>query len=495
MILLTTLNARYSHTALGLRYLQANMGGLTRQTSLLEFTIHHDVEMIAEQLLEQQPRIIGLGIYIWNIEPITRLVMLLKCVAPEVTLIIGGPEVSHEWQDQAVVKAADYLITGQADLAFAELCHQLLQGEAGDNRVIHAPRPDLDQIKMPYHLFSDTDIAQRLVYVEASRGCPFRCEFCLSSLDKSCWYFDLSRFLAEMDRLYQRGRRQFKFVDRTFNLKLETTRKILGFFLDRVDSDLRLHFELVPDHLPESLREIICRFPEGVLQFEIGIQSLNPEIQQRIDRRQDMEKSLANLYWLLQNRVHIHADLLIGLPGEEIESIANGFNQLIGVGVREIQVGLLKRLRGTPMNRHIDTFQMRYSPFPPYNLLANSTLDFATMQRLRRFARYWDIFGNSGHFMRSIDYLLNDDPFANFIAFSDWIYQTTSQVHKIARNRQFELISEWLLAYDALTEEAVNAIEQDFFEGRSRSLPHAIKVLLHAQRDRDAPIAGNQGSA
>ena len=150
-----------------------------------------------------------------------------------------------------------------------------------------------DQIALPYAEYTDADLAHRLLYVEASRGCPFKCEFCLSSLDKTAWAFDLELFLAELHTLYQRGARNFKFVDRTFNLKIDASARILQFFLDRMVADLFLHFEVIPDHLPDRLKDMIAKFPPGVLQFEVGIQSFNVEVQQRISRRQDNDKTVA----------------------------------------------------------------------------------------------------------------------------------------------------------------------------------------------------------
>ncbi|HEY9053030.1 MAG TPA: cobalamin-dependent protein, partial [Gammaproteobacteria bacterium] len=320
-IILSTLNARYIHSSLGLRYLLANMGNLTEQTRLLEYNINSRPIDIAEDLLQQQPRIIGFGVYIWNVEQTLQVIKLIKTISPETIIILGGPEVSYEYDDQEIVKLADYLITGQADLAFAQICDQLLSGPRPLQKINPALPFTLDQIKLPYSCYTDEDIANRIIYVEASRGCPFKCEFCLSALDKTVWPFDLNSFLAEMQTLYDRGARHFKFVDRTFNLKVETSIRIMEFFLDKNDSDLFLHFELIPDHLPEKLKATIARFPEHSLQFEIGIQTLNNDVQQLISRKQNNKKSHDNITWLREHtHAHIHADLIIGLPGEDMAS-------------------------------------------------------------------------------------------------------------------------------------------------------------------------------
>jgi radical SAM superfamily enzyme YgiQ (UPF0313 family) len=261
-IVVATLNSRYSHASLGLRYLLANMGELQPQTRLLEFIISQRPIDIVEKLLSEQPRIIGLGVYIWNIEETTKVVAMLKAAAPEIVVVLGGPEVSYETDEQPIVQLADYVITGWGDVSFPALCHELMRGKRPAEKILPGIQPPLDQILLPYRFYTEEDLANRLIYVEASRGCPFKCEFCLSSLDKTAWPFDLDAFLAEMKSLYDRGARQFKFVDRTFNLNIKASLRVLEFFLERMDDKLFLHFEVIPDHLPDKLKEAILRFPQ-----------------------------------------------------------------------------------------------------------------------------------------------------------------------------------------------------------------------------------------
>jgi len=434
-ILLATLNAKFIHCAFGLRCLLANMGDLQPHTALLEFEIQQRPLDIVEALLARRPRIVGLGGYIWNVRETTEVVAALKRVAPEVIVILGGPEVSFEWEEQEIVRLADHVITGEADVKFAEVCRARLASppapnpdlnpnlrsrsagaegaglglgsEAGEDgrslpKIIPAELPKLEDIALPYDLYTDADLAHRVIYLEASRGCPFTCEFCLSSLDIPVRAFPLAPFLAAMERLLARGATQFKFVDRTFNLNLMVSRVILQFFLARMRPGLFVHFEMVPDRLPEPLREVIAQFPAGSLQFEVGVQTFDEATSRNISRRQDYARLADNLNWLRGHTgVHVHADLIVGLPGESLASFAAGFDRLVALGPQEIQVGMLKRLRGTPIVRHDAEFHMRYGAHPPYELLANRDFDFPTMQRLRRFARYWDLVANSGNFRTS----------------------------------------------------------------------------------------------
>lgn len=454
-IVLTTFNAKYIHAAFGLRYLHANLGPLAADAAVLEFDINQRTGDVLEKILAAVPIIVGVGVYIWNIEQATKLVADLKRVRPGVIVVIGGPEVSHETEGQEIVALADYVVRGEADSAFAALCETLLRGRKPLMKVIDAALPGFsaaapgglaasdaaagnDAVKLPYHLYTDTDLAHRVLYVEASRGCPFKCEFCLSSLDVPVRNAPLQPFLAAMQDLLDRGAKQFKFVDRTFNLNLDISSAILRFFLERLRPGLFLHFEMIPDRLPLALRELIKQFPAGALQFEVGVQTLNPDVEKLISRRQDHKRLEENLKWLrTETGVHVHADLIVGLPGEDIASFSRGFDRLLGFGPQEIQVGMLKRLRGTPIARHSAAWEMIYSPHAPYEVLQTKLLGFNDLQRMRRFARYWDLIANSGNFVETTTLLTSPTPINSsaatlFLHFSDWLFATTGQTHAIA---------------------------------------------------------------
>lgn len=449
-ILLATLNARYSHASLGLRYLRANLGALRERSVLREFVIGQKTEEIAEAILAERPKILGLGVYIWNCEESLKLVLMLKAVQPELIIILGGPEVSYECAEQAICGAADYTITGWGDISFAQLCAQILAGEAPAAKIIPGIQAKLDDLVSPYGEYTEEDIRQRHLYVEASRGCPFKCEFCLSALDKTAWPFALDGFLADLEMLWQHGARQFKFVDRTFNLKIETSLRIMAFFLGKIsenpDDPPFAHFELVPDHLPEKLKEAIQRFPAGTLQFEIGIQTFNVDVQSRISRKQKNQLAEDNIRWLAgHSGAHLHVDLIAGLPGEDIASFADGFDRLVALKPHEIQFGILKRLRGAPIARHSEDFRLRFNPAPPYNILSTDCIGFGEMQELSRFSRYWDMLANSGRYSRSMNLILDDSPFRHFNALSHWLYGKTRQTHAIAHERMVHLVHEYLV--------------------------------------------------
>jgi radical SAM superfamily enzyme YgiQ (UPF0313 family) len=503
-VVLATLNAKYIHASLGLRCLLANMdkhggAGLRAQTRLCEFVIGQPATRMVEELLALEPEVIGLGVYIWNVVETTQLVRLLKTLRPDITIVLGGPEVSHEVEQQEICRLADHVVTGWGDVSFPKLCRALLDGPQPLMKVITGEQPPLEELALPYKEYTAEDLAQRLLYVEASRGCPFKCEFCLSALDKTAWAFELDGFMAEMDALYRRGARNFKFVDRTFNLKIDNSVRILQFFLDRIAEapDVFVHFEVVPDSLPDRLKELIAQFPEGALQFEVGIQSFNPEVQQRISRKQDNGKTADNLRWLVtQSRAHVHADLIFGLPGETLESFAQGFDRLFGLAPHEIQFGVLKRLRGTPITRHTDGFAMLYDPQTPYTILQNSTVDFVTMQRIKRFARYWEMVANSGRFSRGLDLLLAPgSAFQNFLAFSDWLWQTTGKTHEFALEKLVDLLFAHLTQVRGLAAaDVAAALLADYQASGARGRPQSLALLLGQAQKTSLAVAGKHGT-
>jgi radical SAM superfamily enzyme YgiQ (UPF0313 family) len=517
-IVLTTLNAKYIHAAFGLRYLMANLGPLQSVARTLEFDINQRPLDIAEVLLSQNANILGFGVYIWNVAQTTQVIAAIKKVSPALTVILGGPEVSYETEAQAIVQLADYVITGEADLKFAEVCQQLREGRKPAQKVIPAELPDFSRIVLPYHLYDRQDIAHRVIYIEASRGCPFSCEFCLSSLDIPVRQVPLSPLLKELQALLDRGARQFKFVDRTFNLNLSVTRTLLEFFLDRHQAGNFYHFEMIPDRLPPGLRDLIALFPPGSLQFEVGIQTFNREVAGLISRRQDYDRLEDNFRFLRSSTgVHVHADLIVGLPGETLASFGAGFDRLICLKPQEIQVGILKRLRGTPIVRHDAEWQMRFDPSPPYEILQNRLIDFATMHTLRRFARYWDLIGNSGNFDETTPLIWSrrldpastslesastgglsgpireaqDDsgseansPFHYFMRLTRWLHSRIRRTDSIALVRLMQLLLEFLTSERGLDPNSTaQALWRDYQRGGRRDRPNFLKDYV----TQDAP--------
>jgi hypothetical protein len=247
---------------------------------------------------------------------------------------------------------------------------------------------------------------------------------------------------------------------------------ILQFFLDRWHEGLFLHFEMVPDRLPEQLRALIKQFPPGAVQFEVGIQTFDDATSKNISRRQNLDRLEDNFRFLREETgVHIHADLIVGLPGEGIESFGRGFDRLVKLNPQEIQVGILKRLRGTPIVRHDDEYRMVYAPHPPYEILSTRDISFPEMQRMRRFARYWDIVANSGNFTGTLQLLWRDEtsPFHEFLRFSDWLHRTLRRTHMIALPVIAQSLFDFLIQESGMDRElAATTLETDWHRTPSR---------------------------
>ena len=415
--------------------------------------------------------------YIWNAAEVRSLVGLLKRVAPGVTIVLGGPEVSH-LPLRVDFGEADYLVRGEGEIVFGELCRGLLAGRPPAERVLAAEPPAVDALAQPYPFYTDQDLAHRLVYVEAARGCPFQCEFCLSALDHRVRPFALEPLLAELETLWQRGARTFKFVDRTFNSSLAAAARILDFFLARTPP-FHVHFEVIPDHFPASLRERLARFPASTLQLEIGIQTLDAATAARINRRLDLERIRENLTFLEhETTAHLHLDLIVGLPGESIDRFAAHLNELATLTGGEIQIGILKKLSGTTIGRHDRDRGMVWAPDPPYEILENDQIPFARMQELKRLARFWDLVRNSGNFRRTVPMLWPDgDVFAGFDRFCRWLYAETRATARISLPRLTELLFRYLVEERGQQAARVaDTLAADILVIKGRVLPEAVRA-------------------
>jgi radical SAM superfamily enzyme YgiQ (UPF0313 family) len=432
-IVLGTINAKWIHPSYALRLLKANLGKLEDHCEILEFALRQPLEEKVRPILERRPRILALSVYIWNhratAEWLTELRRRWSSAdglstetdgSPFPTVILGGPEVSFLKDDAGLIKMADYVVQGEGEGVFRSLCTAILSGQGPRRRWIQGVPADLGSIDPAYRLYTREDLEKKLTYVEASRGCPFGCHFCLSSLDRSVRTVPLTDFLNQLQELIDRGGRSFKFLDRTFNLDIDRARAIMEFFLQRLRPGMFVHFEMVPSRFPEALQSLLTQFPPGTLRLEVGIQTLNSQVARTIGRPSDPERELETLEFLRRRtRAIVHADLIAGLPGETMESFAEGFNRLWAVRPTEIQVGVLKKLPGTPLAQHDVSYGMRYSDAPPYEVLETRTWSAADMDRIKNFARFWELIVNRGNFDDLVPSLLSDDAFGAFMRISE----------------------------------------------------------------------------
>jgi len=428
-IVLATINAKWIHPSLALRLLKANLGNLEAQCEIIEFALRQPLKEKTAPIIAERPRVIGLSVSIWNHLAILELLKALeeewKNERQKPFVVLGGPEVSWLQEDAEIFRYADYVIRGEGEENFRSLCVELLgeshsAGEAKTSTTIFIGKGDAivnaNEITSPYRLYTDEDLTRKLIYVEASRGCPFNCEFCLGSsrnlaAAQKVREFPLEPFLADMEILINRGCKTFKFLDRTFNLDIDRAQKIIEFFLEKIkDRPLCVHFEMVPSRFPESLKELLCRFPAGTLRLELGIQTFNTQIRALLQMSGNMDEELKTLGFLREKtNAILHVDLIAGLPGEDFASFKSGFDRLWQVlskqgegktpgGLFEIQLGILKCLSGTPIVRRNEAYKMKYSAAPPYEVIETGALSAAELDKIKNFARFWELIVNRAPF-------------------------------------------------------------------------------------------------
>ncbi|MCL2043715.1 MAG: B12-binding domain-containing radical SAM protein [Treponema sp.] len=462
-ILLATINAKWIHPSLALRLLKANLGPLENSCDIIEFALRQPMQEKTGPILAARPQILGLSVSIWNHTATLELLGELRkewgTHTQRPIIVLGGPEVSYLPPDAEIFRYADYCVCGEGEIAFRGLCEEILHEEntgypAQPNKpIVFLNREFIPvnpaHIQSGYGLYTDEDLHKKLIYAEASRGCPYACAFCLSAHSGKIREFPLEPFFAEMDELIQRGARTIKFLDRTFNFDIGRAQKIMDYFLKKITGQnrpLTIHFEMVPSRFPAELTETITRFPPGTLRLEIGIQTLNPDVSARIGRPSDPERELAAIR-LLREKTNaiIHADLIAGLPGEDMISFGKGFDSLVDAlntasarKDNEIQLGILKLLPGAPIARLSDAFGMCYSSAPPYEVLATSAISAPDMNRLKNFARFWELIVN-----RRLADMCQQPAFDRFLALSDYLFLRFDRNWGIPKDDLLEAIRTW----------------------------------------------------
>lgn len=485
-IVLATQNATWSHPAFGLRCLRANLGPLREQCGIVELDPRASAEVSANAILRFAPRIVGLGVYIWNVARLTDVAHCLKERRPDLILVLGGPEISYEWATQPIATSADYIVREEGEMAFADLCARLLGGRRPRERVVEGGRIDLTRLCLPYDEYTDEDLATRFTYIETTRGCPYGCAFCLSSLDRVVREWPLERVFEAFDALVRRGARRFKFVDRSFNLDADHAAAVLQFVLDRLRPGLTVHFEFTPHRIPDTLQRLIARFPPGSLRVEVGIQTFDETVHARIGRRQSTPTAEETLRFLCEETAaHVHADLIAGLPGGTLAQTARDFDHLLAFGPAEIQVGILKRLRGTPIARHAAEWGLKFDPTPPYPILETPHFPADDLARVARLARYWERLGNRREFPNALPLLWRDgrSPFEALMNFADSLFRHLGATHGIPLEQYACALFERLTSDGLPVEEAARIVRQDYACGRHRRRPPRA-LRRHEDRSR-----------
>ncbi len=406
-LLLCGINAKFSHTNLAIRYLYHKVNKINGlETHVKEFTINNSVELILREIISGNYNIVALSAYIWNGDYIEMLCNNIKLISPETIIIIGGPQVSFSPYPQF---SYDYLISGEGEITLPLLIEDILEGDAPKEKIIDGVVVEnLDTLPFPYDL-SSKELDNRILYYESSRGCPFSCSYCLSSAGKGVRIKSINRVKEELSLFIDKKVNQVKFVDRTFNANNKFFQEVLIFLKETYNGHTNFHFEISADLLKDSAIELISTLPKGMVQFEIGVQSTNPHTLKAINRPSDNIRLFQAVDKIHSyGNVHLHLDLIAGLPLEDYDSFRKSFNDVYSHKPHQLQLGFLKLLSGSDLMMDYKDYGIVSRDYAPFEVLYTDSLSFNDALRLKEVEDMVDHYYNSGRYGTMIKGLEGD---------------------------------------------------------------------------------------
>ncbi|HOQ37446.1 MAG TPA: B12-binding domain-containing radical SAM protein [Acetivibrio sp.] len=435
--IIIAVNSKYIHSSLAPWYLKAACKSNCGTIKVMEFTINDNPDSVLSRIYAEGCDIAAFSCYIWNINFILKVAENLKKILPNIKIVLGGPEVSYDPQQVLELHPfVDFVIFGEGESAFNELLGFLngvgkelydIKGLSyrEDGRItvskIFPLEQDLDSIPSPYNNEMLSCIGNRIVYFESSRGCPFSCSYCISSTFEGVRYFSLDRVKKDLRFLMAAGVKLVKFVDRTFNCNKDRAKSIFEFIINNAGNTV-FHFEAAADLFDEETIEILSRAPKGLIQFEIGIQSTNEVTLEAVKRKTNIKKVLYYVKRLMElGNIHIHVDLIAGLPFEDYSSFRKSFNDVYNLFPHQLQLGFLKMLKGSAIRNESLKYGYKFREYPPYEILGNEFLSYEDIVKLKRIEEVLERYYNSARFERSLKYIINgffDSPFEFFEEFS-----------------------------------------------------------------------------
>ena len=429
-LLFVGINARYTHSNLALRYLRNSVDDLKYITEILEFSINQDMLGILEQIALKQPDILAFSVYIWNTEITRQLLPEIKKILPDVEIVLGGPEVSYNPENWlSKFPLIDFIICGAGEASIKYLLENELNVQ---NPIILKKNPHFSEIPFPYLQSDFPEIKDKYIYYESSRGCSFKCSYCLSSRsDQALEFRELNVVKKELKFLIEQKPRIIKFIDRTFNAKKEHSREIWKFLI-KLDPDITFHFEIHPELLDDEDLQILKTCPKGLFQFEIGIQSTNPETLKAIHRTHNWEKTANIVHQLMSfGNIHIHVDLIAGLPFEDMIGFKKSFNDIFNLKADHFQLGFLKVLSGTEMAEKVGELGITSTNTSPYIILRNNWLTFDDLNKIHKIETLLNVFSNSNKFNTSLTYLISkfDSPYSFFCELLNFLQNKNFNLH------------------------------------------------------------------
>jgi radical SAM superfamily enzyme YgiQ (UPF0313 family) len=438
-IICTTLNAKYIHTNIAIRYLKA-YAAPEFDVQVTEYTIKDPIINIVTDLVQRNPDVIGFSCYIWNIEETIKIAKMIKKINPAILIVIGGPEVTYDadyWLRR--VHEFDFIVIGEGERTFKHLLQEIssshdfsnIDGLAYRDEESIRMNPQLHKLDLrtlpsPFRFEEDTPhLSKRITYIETSRGCPFTCQFCLSSVEVGVRYFDREKIKDDIRFLMKNGARTIKFMDRTFNISRSYALEMFRFLIDEHVSGTVFQFEITADIMrPEVIEFLNKEAPPGLFRFEIGVQSTNDHTNELVKRKQNFEKLTRTVTLIKEGgKIDQHLDLIAGLPEEDYHSFKKTFNDVFALRPEELQLGFLKMLRGTGLRREADQYQYIYMDCPPYEILGNNVLSFQDVIKIKQVEDVLEKYWNSHRMDYTMEYLISNifsSPFDFFQEFGSY---------------------------------------------------------------------------
>jgi radical SAM superfamily enzyme YgiQ (UPF0313 family) len=488
-ILLITLDSKYIHANLAVRYLKKYCGDF--DIVIKEFTINQRPEYILGEILAEGPDLICFSCYIWNIDYIKDISYIIKESKSEARLLYGGPEVSFEIKELMESNPfIDFVIFGEGEETFKEFLEEIqkpspllrkIKGLAfreNNEAIINESRgliDNLDIINYPYE--PEEEFENKIIYYESSRGCPFSCSFCLSSIDKKLRFFSMERVKRDLKMLLNTKARQIKFVDRTFNADYRRSMEIMEYIVENNKNNMTIHFEITADIINDQFLSFLGKMPVNMFQFEIGVQSLNVDTLCEIDRHMDKDKLSRAIREIGKNKnIHLHLDLIAGLPYEDYESFKKSFDGIYKLNAEKIQLGFLKVLKGTKIFRDKEKHGIKHTLKAPYEVICTKYISLGELLKLKNIEELVDKYYNEKYFNKSIKYAAGtwfaESPFEFYSSFSDYWqkYDLYNKAH--SRKKLYRILYDYVKDMNGIDDEFIQALKFDYiFNNQFEELP------------------------
>lgn len=520
--ILVGINAKFIHSCLAVRSLgqyAAEEYGI--DCEIAEYTINQSEDLILAEIFRKQPELIGFSCYIWNIELVKRLTVNLKKILPQTLILLGGPEVSFDGEKILQETAADFVLYGEGEEAFSQLCLALekdlplsqvpsLIYKAGDKIKTNPPAEPLDLGKLPF-VYDDLEVYEnRILYYEAQRGCPFNCQYCLSSVDKGVRFQPLEKVKRELSFFLEHRVRQVKFVDRTFNANRSFAMRIWQYLHEHDNGVTNFHFEIAADLLTDEMMDFLRQVRPGLFQFEIGVQSTNEQTLEAIDRKSSFTHICQVVRRLQEgNNIHLHLDLIAGLPHENFESFRSSFNDVYGLHPDQLQLGFLKLLKGSGLRYHQQEYGIVCRDTAPYEVLLTENLPFAEMLRLKGIEELTELYYNSNRFQKSLSYLieLTKSPFDFFEDFRCFYEKNGHHLRPHSKVEQYDVLYEfgssllgcqreklhWLIKFDLYSHEKAKKLPSWLVEDITQSRREEVHAFYRRELENGTLLLEYKG--